>query len=151
MYKVIEVSKILGVSKVTIYKKIELYRKELKEHMCKKKNVTYIDDEGVEIIKKSLIENNVIIDTGVNDEEISRLKYLLNERNKTINIQLNNIIDNDNSINNDFDIMISFLESQLKLKKMQLSSLDNLLMTCKKINKANKSRINYLEEILETL
>lgn len=150
MYKVIEVSKILGVSKVTIYKKIEIFKKELKPHMHKKKNITYIDDAGVDIIKTSLIDNNVIVDVSVNDEEISKLKYLLSERNKTINFQLNSIIESDNSTNSDLDIMIGFLENQLKLKKAEIESLDRSLGTFKKINKVNKDRINYLEEILET-
>lgn len=151
MYKVIEVSKILGVSKVTIYKKIEIFKKELKPHMHKKKNITYIDDAGVDIIKTSLIDNNVIVDVSVNDEEISKLKYLLSERNKTINFQLNSIIESDNSTNSDLDIMIAFLENQLRLKKAEIKSLDKSLDTFKKINKANKDRINYLEEIIESL
>lgn len=150
MYKVIEVSKILGVSKVTIYKKIEIFKKELKPHMHKKKNITYIDDAGVDIIKTSLINNNVIVDLNMNNEEISKLKYLLSERNKVIDFQLNSIIENDSSINNDLDIMITFLENQLKLKKSELESLDKSLLTFKKINKINKDRINYLENILET-
>ena len=151
MYKVIEVSKILGVSKVTIYKKIEIFKKELKPHMHKKKNITYIDDAGVDIIKSSLIDNNVIVDVSINDEEISKLKYLLNERNKTINFQLASIIESDNSTNSDLDIMIAFLENQLRLKNAEVKSLDKSLITLKKVNKANKDRIDYLEEILKTI
>jgi len=151
MYKVIEVSKLLGVSKVTIYKKIEIFRKELKSHTHKKKNITYIDDAGVDIIKASLIDNNVIVDVSVNEEEILKLKYLLSERNKTINFQLNSIIESDNSTNSDLDIMIGFLENQLKLKKAEIESLDRSLGTFKKINRVNKNRINYIEGILKTL
>ncbi|MGB3368149.1 MAG: hypothetical protein WBA54_11700 [Acidaminobacteraceae bacterium] len=151
MYKVIEVSKILGVSKVTIYKKIEIFKKDLKPHMHKKKNITYIDDAGVDIIKTSLIDNNVIVDISVNNEEISKLKYLLSERNKTINFQLNSIIESDNSTNSDLDIMIGFLENQLRLKKSEIESLDKSLLTFKRVNRLNKDRINYLEEILNTI
>jgi len=151
MYKVIEVSKILGVSKVTIYKKIEIFKKELKPHMHKKKNITYIDDAGINIIKVSLIDNNVIFDVSVNNEEISKLKYLLSERNKTINFQLSSIIESDNSTNSDLDIMIGFLENQLRLKKAEIESLDKSLVTFKRVNRLNKDRINYLEEILKTV
>lgn len=151
MYKVIEVSKILGVSKVTIYKKIEIFKKDLKPHMHKKKNITYIDDAGVDIIKNSLIDNNVIVDVNINNEEISKLKYLLNERNKTINYQLDSIIDSDSSTNSDLDIMISFLENQLRLKNAEIKSLDKSLVILKKINKVNKDRIVYLEEIIKAI
>lgn len=151
MYKVIEVSKILGVSKVTIYKKIDIFKKELKPYMHKKKNITYIDDAGVNIIRDSLIDNNVIVDVNVNNEEISKLKYLINEKNNTINLQFTNIIESEYLVNSDLDIMIEFLENQIRLKKNQIVSLDKSLKTFKKINKVNKDRINYLEDILKTL
>ena len=51
MYKVIDVAKLFSVSKVTIYKKISANKEALKGHITKKKNVTYLDDDAVEIIK----------------------------------------------------------------------------------------------------
>lgn len=148
MYKVIEVSKLLGVSKVTIYKKMEIFKKELKPHIHKKKNITFIDDEGVEIIKESLIENNVIIDPKVNEEEIGRLRDIVLSRNKEIEKLIYQAMDVSNSATDDMDILIGVLETQINMKKGQLESMDKTLGTFKKINKANKDRMKYLEDIL---
>lgn len=54
MYRVIEVAKMLDVSKVTIYKKMRHLKLEIKPFVVKEKNVTYITDEGVELIKKMI-------------------------------------------------------------------------------------------------
>lgn len=147
MYKVIEVSKLLGVSKVTIYKKMEIFKKELKPHIHKKKNITYLDDEGVEIIKESLIENNVIVDPKANEEVITKLRDIIISRNKEIEKLIYQAMDVSNSSTDDMDILIGVLEMQINMKKGQLESLDRTLGTFKKINKANKDRIKYLEEI----
>lgn len=149
MYKVIEVSKLLGVSKVTIYKKMEIFKKELKPHIHKKKNITYIDDEGIEIIKESLIENNVIVDPKVNEEEIYRLRDIIMLRNKEIEKLIYQALDVNNSSTDDMDIFIGIFETQIAMKKSQIDSMDRTLGTFKKINKANKDRIKYLEEILK--
>lgn len=148
MYKVIEVSKLLGVSKVTIYKKMEIFKKELKPHIHKKKNITYLDDEGIEIIKESLIENNVIVDPKVNEEEITKLRDIIMSRNKEIEKLIYQAMDVSNSSTDDMDILIGVLETQINMKKGQLESLDRTLGTFKKINRVNKDRIKYLEEIL---
>lgn len=148
MYKVIEVSKLLGVSKVTIYKKMEIFKKELKPHIHKKKNITFIDDDGVEIIKESLIENNVIVDPKVNEEEISRLRHIVISRNKEIEKLIYQAMDVSNSATDDMDILIGVLETQINMKKGQLESMDRTLGTFKKINKANKDRIKYLEDMI---
>lgn len=54
MYRVIEVADILGVSKVTVYKKIELLKPEIMGHIKNEDGVIYINDNGVQLIKKSL-------------------------------------------------------------------------------------------------
>lgn len=54
MHRIIEVAHMLGVSKVTIYKKISSLKSEIKPHLIKDKNVTFLTDEGVDIIKESL-------------------------------------------------------------------------------------------------
>lgn len=54
MYRIIEVANNLGVSKVTIYKKISALKPEIKKHLIKEKNVTFLTQEGVRLIQESL-------------------------------------------------------------------------------------------------
>lgn len=54
MLRIIEVANNLGVSKVTVYKKISALKPEIKEHLVKAKNITYITEAGYNLIKESL-------------------------------------------------------------------------------------------------
>lgn len=54
MYRVIEVADILGVSKVTVYKKIEELKPEIMSAIKIEDGVTFVDNIGVKLIKKSL-------------------------------------------------------------------------------------------------
>lgn len=54
MHRVIEAAKLLGVSKVTVYKKMDLLKRELKSHIHHRSNITYLDEEGLEILRQSL-------------------------------------------------------------------------------------------------
>jgi transposase len=58
-YSISEVSKQLNVSKVTIYKKINKIN-ELKQHVKQLKDGICIAEEGIEVIKKSLQENQAM-------------------------------------------------------------------------------------------
>lgn len=55
LYTVAEISKLTNLSKVSIYKRLEL--KEMQQHISKKQGVTYIDEEGFNLIKDSLKVN----------------------------------------------------------------------------------------------
>lgn len=52
IYTVAQISDLIGLSKVSIYKRLDL--KEIREHISKKQGVTYIDEEGFNLIKASL-------------------------------------------------------------------------------------------------
>lgn len=53
MYTVLEISQLLRTSKATIYRKLESIDGIL-EHILIRNNTKYIDDEGFELIKKSI-------------------------------------------------------------------------------------------------
>lgn len=53
-FRVIEVAKILGVSKVTVYKRMEQCREELRAHTSERGGVTYLDEEGIAILRALL-------------------------------------------------------------------------------------------------
>lgn len=52
LHTVAEVSELIGLSKVSIYNKLKL--KELQEHVIKNVGVTYIDEEGLNLIREGL-------------------------------------------------------------------------------------------------
>lgn len=56
-YTVAEVAELTNLSKVSIYNKLKL--KELKPYVTKKQGVTYIDDQGLKLIKNSLSSFNM--------------------------------------------------------------------------------------------
>ena len=151
MKKVIEVAKLLGVSKVTIYKKMEIFKKDLKPHIHTIKKITYLDEEGIEIIKKSLIENNVIQDENESNEIIVELL----EKVKKSDLKVNEVAKDNKRILLDSieenERFIDISEKQLKSKKNQLDSLDKSLESLKNINGANKNRIKYLEVITKDI
>lgn len=119
MYRVIEVSRMLGVSKVTVYKKISKNKKILKNHVHTRSNITYIDDEGVEIIKNTIDLTNGISDTP--DFEVKQM--VLDELSATI----------------------LFLNQQIEVKKKQIQKRDELIDHYKSTLKSNRGRIQYLE------
>lgn len=51
MYTVKEVSETLKISRQKVYNCLTDYSEKLKEHVIEKKEITYITDDGVEIIK----------------------------------------------------------------------------------------------------
>ena len=104
LYTIAEISKLIGLSKVSIYKKLKL--KELEIHLSKKQGVTYITEEGFNLIKENLKLNDEVkkkdksknIDNIVNDyiatdtesfnlkiDYINTLKQQLNEKDSQIN------------------------------------------------------------------
>lgn len=128
MYRVIEVARMLGVSKVTIYKKINKNKKQLKPHIHTRSNITYIDDEGVEIIKDSI--------------EIVT-PYILNEDTDLAEFKRNSM--------EDLNQMIGILSHQIEVKKKQIDKRDEIIESYKSILKSNRGKIQYLESRLNEL
>lgn len=145
MYKVIDVAKLFSVSKVTIYKKISNNKEALKGHIIKKKNVTYLDDEAVEIIKNSLQVNNEKVTGRLIDDELDKayeelkLYKEINEKLKTEKISMLN----DEVM--ELESMIRHLNSQIVIKQNHLKSKNDVLENFKSLLKANKALIKQLD------
>ncbi len=122
MYRVIEVAKMLGVSKVTVYKKINKNKKQLKNHVHTRSNITYIDDVGIEIIKKTI--------------EVAST-FSASETSDASQVQ--------KEILDDLNDIIEFLSDQVVEKKNQIGKKDEILDSYKSILKSNRGKIQYLE------
>ncbi|MCH4891244.1 hypothetical protein EZV73_26980 [Acidaminobacter sp. JC074] len=145
MYKVIDVAKLFSVSKVTIYKKISNNKEALKGHIVKKKNVTYLDDEAVEIIKNSLQVNNEKVTGRLIDDELNKvyeeikLHQEINEKLKAEKISMLN------EEVMELESMIRHLNSQIVIKQNHLNSKNDVLEKFKSLLKANKTLIKQLD------
>ena len=145
MYRVIEVANLLGVSKVTIYKKISLFKKELKPFIHKKRNITFIDEEGVQIIRDSLVANQVIADTALKDEQIVELKNEVDENEAHIKMLNEKMIDVQREHMEDLQLLISTLKAQVSLKRTQIDSKNQLIKNFKDLVAYNKEQIKRIE------
>lgn len=149
MYKVIDVAKLFSVSKVTIYKKISAKKAELKGHVIKKKNVTYLDDEAVEIIKNSLQVNKEKVSGRLIDEELNQtyedlrnLKEMNNRlRAEKISMLNDQIVDLESSVRH--------MTSQVTIKEHQLRVQDEILGNFEHLLASTKKRIRTLEEAIQ--
>jgi len=138
VYKVIEVADMLGISKVTIYKKIELLKKDLKPYIHKKKNITYLDDEAVKIIKENTPVGNKI----PLNEENSKLKDKYEKSLKEIDCLKDKKVECLNST-------VSKLKSEIELKKKQIEIKNGQIKLLKEISKSNKVRIDKIDSYLK--
>ena len=87
---VAEVSVLTGLSKVSIYNKIKL--KEIEKYVVKNKGITYISDEGINLIFKGLNFNNDTlnglnidredVDISIKNTDFKEFKLELKEFNK---------------------------------------------------------------------
>lgn len=148
MLKVIEVANRLGVSKVTIYKKMEKYKKELRPHLHKKRNITFLDDEGIEIIRQSLIENNVIFEKTDIENQLRILEEELAHTKVQLDWMNNQLVSayRDDILNLRF--VLELLNGQIAVKASQLQEKERMLVHYKDINRLNKERIKVLEQYL---
>lgn len=110
LYTVAEVNKITNLSKVSIYKKLKL--KEFEGHVSKSDGVTYIDDEGLTLIKDSL-KLNESVKKDLNDDDVEE------------NAELEISTDKDDLIVN--KELINALIEQLKAKDIQIQELNDRL------------------------
>lgn len=149
MYKVIEVAKLFSVSKVTVYKKITANKEALKGHITKKKNITYLDDEAVEIIKNTLQANQEKASGRLIDEELNRvyedIKCYEDANNKLRSEKISML--NDELA--ELESTIRLLNSQINVKKSQLRANEKIIENFDSILKNNKSRIKLLESVIE--
>lgn len=106
-----ELSIDLQISKEAIYKKIKRQLKqELKGHLIKKNNVTYIDDEGIKLIAASL-------KTDKNSPDVHAKKVQIQpsfEPYKQVESEVENAA------------YISFLKEQIFIKDQQIQRLTEL-------------------------
>jgi len=72
LYSIAEVSELINLSKVTLYKKLRLL--DMSTHITKKSNITYIDDEGLQLIKDDLISLNSEDNITTSNEETEALE-----------------------------------------------------------------------------
>lgn len=106
-----ELSSALQISKEAIYKKIKRQLKqELKGHLIKKNNVTYIDDEGIKLIVNSLKTDKNSPDPHAKNTEIQPDI----EPYKQVESQVKNAA------------YISFLQEQIFIKDKQIQRLTEL-------------------------
>ncbi|MCT4633341.1 MAG: hypothetical protein N4A76_11480 [Firmicutes bacterium] len=136
MLRVIEVANELGVSKVTIYKKMSKFKNELKPFIVKDKNITFIMDEGIEIIKNDLpvmFVSNEHFDSRVYEEEINELK----NTTKNLQVEMKNI-----------EVEYRrFLMKVLDEKKKEIKRKQDIVEKLKSIIEENKNRISSLEDV----
>ena len=146
MYRVIEVANMLGVSKVTIYKKISLFKKELKPYIHKKRNITFIDEDGVKIIRDSLVANQVIADDSDKDDKIASLENELNDYETHLKFINEKMIDVQREHMEDLQLLVSTLKAQANLKKSQIESKHQTIKNFKDLVAYNKEQIKRIED-----
>jgi hypothetical protein len=151
LLKVIEVANQLGVSKVTVYKKMDLFKKELKGHVKKVKGITFLDDDAIELIKRSLIENGVIKDDSLNPELIEAYQQKLKEKYSRMAIMSHRVVKSKKDNLNDLELVCEFLNNQINMKQQLLSQKEEQLKAYKEIISKNKKRIEVMEGFVKSL
>lgn len=145
MYKVIDVAKLFSVSKVTIYKKISGNKEVLKGHVIKKKNITFLDDEAVEIIKNSLQVNKEKISGKLIDEELGKVyEDIKSYQDLTNNLKSEKIAMMNDEIM-DMESQLRYLKSQIVVKESYISKKNDVLENFKELLQLNKTLIKKLE------
>lgn len=120
MLRVIEVANKLGVSKVTIYKKIKKLD-ALKPYLVKKQKITYIQEEGINIIKNDLMKfKGVEAKTILNHKWDDEIKHLKDYKN--------------------------LLEHQKSIKQSQLNNKEEQIKKIKYLIKLNKRRLELVKK-----
>lgn len=137
LYTVIEASKRLSISRQVIYKKIEKMT-ELKTHIKIKDNVKYIDETGLELIRKSILDN---LPDNQTDAELSDN----NDKNE-YNVNNNDVLGAFTGLHEDFyEGYIATLEDdkrklfeEIQNKNKQIDALTNALNQSQKLNENNQ-------------
>lgn len=113
-YTVSEISKLTGVSKVCIYNKLKL--KEIEKFTHKNKSITYVSEEGLNLIKESLKLNEEAT-TSLNDKEIESNKHT---DNKVFKEDLNLIEEYINSLKDENEkLWVQIQEKDKQIQELQ--------------------------------
>ncbi len=144
MHRIIEVAHMLGVSKVTIYKKISSLKNEIKPYLIKDKNVTFLTDDGVEIIKESLkhlplVPSQISLENGVTKQGIhtmTREAYQLEQNNKEELLKEHF---------NDLVMTYDYLKSVKKNKQDRLKSLKTAIDSIRFSSNEIKKQIELID------
>ena len=120
---VAEVSVLTGLSKVSIYNKIKL--KEIEKYVVKNKGITYISDEGINLIFKGL---------NLNDDKLKDLTNGLNSEREDVDVSIGNA---------------DFKEFKLELNKDYLNSLKSENEVLKKQLDEKDKQISELHKLIE--
>lgn len=134
MYDVTQIAKALNVSKVTIYSKLKL--EEVKPYITVKNGKSFVNEEGLEVIRQTLKYTPADSDTSeendisVTLEEVETLKE--------------NFIDSLKSQLDSLNSQLEFLKSQLQNKDEQLQNKDELLRNMQVLLKQDQENRNRL-------
>lgn len=146
MYKVIEVANMLNVSKVTIYKKMTQLKKELKPYVKKKKNITYIEAEGIEIIKNSLAQFADEQQPQLSELEIKKVEEAKKELESELQVKNEEIERIATNHVMELENQLEYLNQQIRLKEESLKSKTELVENFKWIVKQNKESMAFVEK-----
>lgn len=145
MYRVIEVAKALGVSKVTVYKKMDMLKKEMKNHIHIRSNITYIDSAGIDILRGALNiptpAVGVAPDKGSTDAEKATV---LEDEVRALDIALVQAYDSHTS---DMLQHLETLSHALKVKKEENERKEQQLRMLQRLVKWNQSSQSFVEKI----
>jgi hypothetical protein len=125
LYSIQEASKKLNISRMTIYNKIRTYP-ELKKFIKVKNNVKYLMPEGLDLIKNSKIDNNILDNSKSDVKEIDNNNHTL-ESNIDYKILLKNFDNLQNEFYNNKNNFTESLQDQIQLMKSQLEEKDRQL------------------------
>lgn len=129
LYTVAEVSDLTNLSKVSVYKKLK--SKELEPHIIKRKNTTYVTEDGLNLIKSGLKDN---ID-GLNELNNKNIEEELNVDDAEVKEDLN--------INKE---LINTLLEQLKEKDVQIKDLNDRLKNEQELHRNTQVMLNNKQE-----
>lgn len=129
LYTVAEVSDLTNLSKVSIYKKLKL--KELEPYIVKNQNITYITQEGLNLIKGGL------------KDSIDGLNELNNKDIEEDPITEDTKDTEDLNINKE---LINTLLEQLKEKDMQIKDLNDRLKNEQELHRNTQVMLNNKQE-----
>ncbi len=135
LYRVIEAANILGVSKVTIYKKLSKYKKELRAHVIKRSNITYLQEEAINFIRESLIDNAVIVPNEGQSQEVIRLKQDQEIMHMNLAKVNDALLDVHTEHIEDLQWIVQVVQKQVQIKKRQNEQKKQMILKLKDLVK----------------
>ena len=133
MYSVSEVANILKISNVSVYKKIKKL-KSLEAYVVKKDDKLYVLDQGIELIKSSLISNKAL---NYNVDEVACEREADIDEHKQ-NSQLNESIELNNKLINSLLEQLNVKDAQLEAKDKQIADQSEQILSLHKLIENNQ-------------